>query len=371
MVQDLINEAAYLAHGYCLLWQPWLVALHAGSDLLIAVAYFAIPIAIVMFLRQRPSLEMRNLAILFAVFIVLCGLTHLLGLITLWWPIYELNGVVKLVTAAVSVLTAVVIFPLIPKAVAIPSPYEMQQVNAQLTREIESHERTLSELRTIRDNLERLVEERTRELSQAIEQSGLLARELAHRSKNLLAVVVSMARQTSRSCTTVDEFHAKFLPRLQALGAANDELVRNNWRGGDLERLVRVQLEPFIERQRVSIDGPQLFLSAEAVQNIGLAIHELATNAAKHGTLSSGSGRIRISWERSGDEPDAVFRMTWLEGPASPTAELTGSGFGHVVLTQVVPLALTGKAELTKLPTGLRWTLEAPASAVLGDNQSG
>src|SRR5205085_10424848 len=107
--------------------------------------YFAIPAAIWIFLRQRQhqDLELRRLAMLFAAFIFLCGLTHLVQMVTLWWPIYETQGVLKLATAIVSVATAVMIFPLIPNAAAIPSPRALQAANEGLRREIEAHEDTL------------------------------------------------------------------------------------------------------------------------------------------------------------------------------------------------------------------------------------
>ena len=114
MVHDMVNSAAYMAHGYCLLWKPWLVVLHAGSDFLIFLAYFAIPVAIWIFLRQRRTWSCEPLAILFAAFIFLCGLTHLVQMVTLWWPIYETQGFLKAATAVVSVITAIMIFPLIP-----------------------------------------------------------------------------------------------------------------------------------------------------------------------------------------------------------------------------------------------------------------
>jgi len=165
MVHDLVDSASYMAHGYCLLWKPWLVVLHAGSDLLIFLAYFAIPAAIWLFLRQRPDLELKPLAILFAAFIFLCGLTHLVQMVTLWWPIYETQGVLKAVTAFVSLATALMIFPLIPRAVAVPSPRALQTANEGLKREIDAHEDTLQRLRETRDTLERSVAERTRELA--------------------------------------------------------------------------------------------------------------------------------------------------------------------------------------------------------------
>ena len=166
----MIDNAAYMAHGYCLLWKPWLVALHAGSDFLIFAAYFAIPVAIWIFVSKRPNVEMRGLARLFAAFILWCGLTHIINLVTLWWPIYEFQGVVKAITAGISVTTAVMIFPLIPKALAIPSPNELQLANAELASEIAAHKRTLRELQQARAKLEQRVEARTKELSEATER---------------------------------------------------------------------------------------------------------------------------------------------------------------------------------------------------------
>ena len=167
MVHDLIDHASYMAHGYCLLWKPWLVALHAGSDILIFLAYFAIPVAIWIFLRRRQDLELKQLAVLFAAFIFLCGLTHIIQMLTLWWPIYETQGFVKAATAIVSVLTAILVFPLIPKALAIPSPRALQTANEGLRREVEAHKQTLKELEATRSDLEDRVLARTRELEHA------------------------------------------------------------------------------------------------------------------------------------------------------------------------------------------------------------
>jgi PAS domain S-box-containing protein len=169
MLQNLINDAAYMAHGYCLLWKPWLITLHATSDVFIFGAYFAIPSAIWIFLRKRTDLsaELRPLAVLFAGFIFLCGLTHAVQLATLWWPIYETQGFVKAATALVSVTTAITIFPLIQNALAIPSPRQLQLANDELAKEIAAHRETLAALGKAKDELEMRVAERTRELEQS------------------------------------------------------------------------------------------------------------------------------------------------------------------------------------------------------------
>lgn len=164
MMGDFIKQAAYMAHGYCLLWKPWLIAAHAASDVLICGSYFAIPIAIWLFIKKRKDLELKPLAVMFAAFIFLCGLTHVVQAATLWWPIYETQAYVKIATAIVSATTALAIFPLIPKALAIPSPRQLQAVNDGLASEVSAHRQTLAQLEKARDELEMRVAERTKEL---------------------------------------------------------------------------------------------------------------------------------------------------------------------------------------------------------------
>lgn len=161
------HGSLYMAHGFCLLWKPWLVTLHVGADVLTAAAYFAIPFAIFDFVRRRGGITFRPLAMLFVGFIALCGLTHVFGAITLWYPVYELEGMVKAVTAAVSLATAIVMFPLIPTALALPRAEELAAANAQLAGAIEEKSRMLEELEHAHGELERRVAERTAELAAA------------------------------------------------------------------------------------------------------------------------------------------------------------------------------------------------------------
>ena len=161
MLHNMIDQAAYMAHGYCLLWKPWLIAMHAGSDFFIFLSYMAIPFAIWSFVRRREDLELKPLAILFASFIFLCGLSHAVQGLTLWWPVYETQAYIKAATAIVSVITAFVIFPLVPKALAIPSPRQLCIVNEGLAAEVAAHRTTLAELEKTKDELEVRVAERT------------------------------------------------------------------------------------------------------------------------------------------------------------------------------------------------------------------
>jgi PAS domain S-box-containing protein len=121
-----------------------------------------------------------------------------------------------------------------------------------------------------------------------------LMHEISHRSKNLLTVIQSIARRTVRTAGTMEEFERRFERRLQGLAASHDVLIRENWHGAPLANLVRQQLVPFVEIQssRFEVAGPDIVLTAEAAQAIGLAIHELATNAIKYGALSEPAGKV-------------------------------------------------------------------------------
>jgi two-component sensor histidine kinase len=128
------------------------------------------------------------------------------------------------------------------------------------------------------------------------EQIRLLMREANHRAKNILSIVQAIARQTT--AREPEDFIRRFTERLQALSANQDLLVRNEWHGVDVEDLARAQLAHFADLvgSRIATHGPKLRLNAAAAQAIGLAMHELATNAGKYGALSTGKGRVDVGW---------------------------------------------------------------------------
>ena len=370
MLSELIEYASYMPHGMCLLWQPWLVALHAGSDILIFLSYAAIPLALVGFLRRRPDLRYRGLVGLFAAFILLCGLTHLVSVMTLWVPIYPIQGLLKLATGLVSALTAVVLFRMIPKLVEIPSPSQLSDANAALLSEIEAHKETLRQLRVSQAGLEAQVEARTAELREANERLSVVSREAVHRSHNLLSVVGGIARQTARGAGSVETFIRDFVGRLDALSTASSSFLNDGDSGSaDLEVVLRKQLEPTLLTfgDRITLSGPKVLVNADAAQQLGLAIHELATNAQKFGALSGEVGEIKVFWdlESAGSKP--AFKLSWIESGIETDAEPEnrGSGFGGILLTRVVPAMLQGRGNRDVTPKGLRYVLEVPADAVL------
>jgi two-component sensor histidine kinase len=186
---------------------------------------------------------------------------------------------------------------------------------------------------------------------------GLIMRELSHRSKNLLAIVLAIARQTSRHSKNFEEFEQRFNARIQALADAHDLLVEQQWVGASLEDLVRAQLSAF-GTERVSYGGDKVVLRAEAVQNVALALHELATNAVKYGALSVPEGRVAIEWTvPEGDATNRGAQLTWRETGGPPVKKPDRSGFGRMVLERVTVNAL-GSGGTEFRPDGLVWSCD-------------
>ncbi|MEZ2232889.1 PAS domain S-box protein [Microcoleus sp.] len=144
-LNNLLFTANYIPHGHCYLWQRELVGLHIVSDSLIAFAYYSIPLSLLYFVHQRQDLPFRNIFWLFGAFIISCGTTHVMEVWTLWHPVYWLSGSLKLITALISAYTAFALIPLIPQALALPSPTQLGMINQRL--EIEIAERRKSEAR--------------------------------------------------------------------------------------------------------------------------------------------------------------------------------------------------------------------------------
>ncbi len=198
------------------------------------------------------------------------------------------------------------------------------------------------------------------ERKQAEEHIKLLMREVSHRSKNLLAVVQAIASQTIRTSQTLDDFGRRFVQRLQGLAASQDLLVLENWRGVRMSDLVREQLAPFAEvGPRLTLQGPPVILTGEAAQAIGLALHELATNATKYGAWLSPSGHVSVSWQIV---LDGDMVLTWAERGGPLVAKPQRKGFGQVVIEQMVAVSVGGSVDMRFEPDGFTWSLLVPQS---------
>jgi PAS domain S-box-containing protein len=201
------------------------------------------------------------------------------------------------------------------------------------------------------------------ELKRREEQAQFLARELAHRTKNLLAVIVGMAHETARHSRDLTEFRIDFGNRLQGLARSQDLLLQKDWQGVYLHDLVIAQLSPFVPAgtPRSAQNGPTVFLKPEAVHSIGLAIHELATNASKYGALSVPNGRVDVNWTVGpADGPGNTLQITWRESGGPVVQAPAVKGFGRVVIEDMIKRSLRAQVTIEYPPQGLVWCARVP-----------
>jgi PAS domain S-box-containing protein len=193
-----------------------------------------------------------------------------------------------------------------------------------------------------------------------------LMSEISHRSKNLLAVVQAIAAQTARASSSSADFAADFSARLKSLASSVDLLVQQEWRGVSMQELVHSQLGHYAgTSDRVAIKGPNVLLTPLSAQYLGMALHELSTNAVKYGALSGPEGRITITWRLFKVRDQARFQMKWVERGGPPASSPQHKGFGHLVIERMVAEALQGKVKLEFAAPGLSWSLDADAASML------
>jgi PAS domain S-box-containing protein len=195
------------------------------------------------------------------------------------------------------------------------------------------------------------------------ERQKILAAELSHRVKNLLTVIQVLAERTGDRATSVEEFLAAFRGRLQAINSAQSALVASDWHGASLRGLVRAALEPYLgDASRIDLDVQDLPIRSEIALTLTLALHELATNAAKYGALSSPTGRVSFTARvQPGDRGDEL-RMEWQERGGPPVQEPKTTGFGTTILGQAMEYQHQGGAKLIWRETGLVCYLTLPLS---------
>jgi PAS domain S-box-containing protein len=202
----------------------------------------------------------------------------------------------------------------------------------------------------------------------AEEQIHLLTREVNHRAKNVLSLVQAIAYQTA--AREPKDFIERFTERIRALAANQNLLVRNEWRGVDIDDLAHAHLAPFADLigTRITVDGPKLHLNVAATQAIGLALHELTTNAGKYGALSTEAGRVGVRWEIADND---AFTVSWTERDGPPVFPPERRGFGTEVIEAMPKHNVGGVVELDYATSGVTWRLTCPAVNVLEGTAKG
>ena len=207
------------------------------------------------------------------------------------------------------------------------------------------------------------------ERKRAEEHQTTMVAELNHRVKNILAIVQSVAAQTIRSSSSFDNFAESFTGRLKALSIAHDILTQTRWIGIGLSELLMAVLEPYRtpKEPRISIAGPAILLPARAVMPLSMALHEMTTNAAKYGALSTRRGHIDITW-RVNDGSGSSIELIWQERDGPKVDAAAAPGFGTRLIDRVISHDLDGRTRIDFEPAGVRWSIAFPVDKVAGSH---
>jgi two-component system CheB/CheR fusion protein len=195
----------------------------------------------------------------------------------------------------------------------------------------------------------------------AEQHQRMLVDELNHRVKNMLTVVISLAAQTLRRSTSLEDFSTAFLGRVESLTAAYALLSRENWSGVSLHDVLLEGLKPYMTRDRTNIEilGPPVVMEPRGALALGMAIHELATNAVKHGALSVPTGRVDIRWRVEEQDELRTLHLDWVEGDGPRVTPPGQRGFGMTLIERSLPHDLNGSAEVEFAAEGVRASLRA------------
>jgi signal transduction histidine kinase/CheY-like chemotaxis protein len=393
---NILSTAPFMPHGMCFLWEPGVLWLHVISDLLIAAAYYAIPVLLFNFSRRRRDIGFNWIFVAFGLFILACGTTHLLGAVTVWHPIYRLEGVVKAVTALASIATFAILIPLVPVLIQLPSPAQLERVNATLAAEIEIRRAAEAAVRQVNEELEHRVADRTADYkkaledlrsemrrreeleqqliqSQKMEAIGRLAGGVAHDFNNLLTVILGynemlrdhlssdpmgsdyvaeVRRASERACALTNQLLAfgrrqLSVPRLVDL----NDLVRNIDKmlrriiGEDIRLDIKLSpLVPKIEVDPGQIDQMIMNLavnSRDAMPAGGQLVIETAhielneKYAASHVTPAPGSYAL-LTVSDTGTGMDAATRAHIFEPFFTTKEQGKGTGLGLSIVYGIV-----------------------------------
>jgi signal transduction histidine kinase len=251
----------FVPHGYCMRWKAEVVWLHVTSDALIACAYFLIPPVLIYFVRKRQDLVFNWMFLLFGLFILACGTTHLMAIWTLWHPVYRLDGIIKAVTAIASLPTAILLIQLVPKALKLPSPEQLRQEVKQRTQAEEA-------MRQLNMELERRVHERTEDLKRSNEALQRIAYIAAHDLQEPIRMVTCYNQLLAKRYRgALDESADKYIEFSVAGSSRMQQLVK------DL-LIYATSLHDKGERKRAMIDTAALLQTVLA--DLHLAISESA-----------------------------------------------------------------------------------------------
>jgi two-component sensor histidine kinase len=379
----LFSSEKYMPHGMCFLWQKEMLWLHVTSDAFIALAYYSIPVSLIWFITRRRDIEFRYMFLLFGIFILACGTTHLMGIWTIWNPDYGIDGTIKAITAVASIGTALLVWQIMPEALALPSPAQLRQANSALQQQVHERMRAEDTVRQLNADLERRVRERTadlekanRELSQAVRDKEVLMMEVHHRVKNNLQVITSLLAMQARTMgdSGLTEAFNTGLNRIFTMARVHELLYQPEHAGTlDLKRYLEGlaqdlgrfhQSDGFRPELVVRVNRP-LQLGLDKITPLALIVNEVLTNALRHGFQERRQGRIEIDLSVEADfarleiSDDGVgLRPDWPQKSKSLGLKLV----------ELMARQIGGSFEIAARPEGgtkvvVRWPLHEMAEA--------
>jgi two-component sensor histidine kinase len=376
-----LGNADFVPRLQCVYGRPDILWLHVVSDAMIAASYYSIPLALLYFVRKRRDLAFNWMFVMFAAFILACGTTHIMGILAFWAPMYRLDGVIKLGTGLISIVTAAALWPLIPKAIALPSPTQLRVANDQLAAEVRVREAAEAELRTLYAEMERRVVERTAQLEsanarlhaelaerqKAERHKAFLLAELDHRVKNNLATVIALLDESLSAAPSPGEFRESFTGRVRALSAVHSALAASRWEGVGIKELAELAVRAYChaDPSRVTLEGPDVRLSSKAAGSLCMAFNELATNAGKYGAFSVPAGRVAVRWAVEPARGARAPRLTieWAESGGPPVSPPRRRGLGTRLIEDGLAFELGGSVVNDFRLSGLRCLIDLPLDA--------
>jgi len=337
-LRNLFSSDGFMPHGFCYLWSPGLLGLHAVSDSLITLAYASIPVTLVYFINKRRDLPFNWIFICFGTFIMACGASHAMEVWTVWYPTYWLAGAIKLVTAIASVTTAILLVRLVPQAVALPSP-------TMLRLEIAERERAEDALsRANRRLIEAHEEERTRiarELHDDISQRvALLSMQLDRIGKDLPASATYLKNEVGEVHKAVSELGDDIKSLSYRLHSSRLEYL-------GLTAAAATFCKELSDRQGVVIDYVPNGIPKDLSQEISLCLYRVLQEALQNAIKYSGSKRLEVSLTGILDEIRLTVRDSGIGFDMEEAAQ--GRGLGLISMKERLKLA-GGKLSIESQP---------------------
>lgn len=346
----------FMPHGHCFLWRSDLLFLHVLCDAIIAVSYYSIPFALIYFVVKRPDVLFRWIAVLFGIFILACGTTHILGIVVIWKPIYWVDGGVKAVTAVASIATAVIVWRIMPQALAMPGTAQLSRMNAVLEGRVR--------LRTLD------LEKSNAELQSVIKAKEVLLQEVHHRVKNNLQVVSALLSMQSQKAPDLGRHFQDSASRIEAMGRVHDQLHRvSNVAAldlGDYLKALAADLARIYGRSdievRFSLPAEPVWIDLEAATPLVLLLNEGLSNVFKH-AFPGRSGRVDIGLGASQEGPMVTIADDGV-GLSGGTAGRAGEGSMGMNLIKMLAEQIGAKFEIAA-GEGTTFSVRLPQSLVV------